>query len=98
MSENATVELKWDRINTRDQTNANIYFYNMFNNAHQENGQIIGHVLERNKNSKKRGRPYPLTTVAFQKLATDKLKLSSAEAMKIAEKLYQQGFISYPRT
>lgn len=58
----------------------------------------MGRILERNKNEKKKYRPYPLTTVAFQKLATDKLKLSSAEAMKIAEKLYQKGFISYPRT
>ena len=36
--------------------------------------------------------------MAFQKLATDKLRLSSAEAMKIAEKLYMSGMISYPRT
>lgn len=33
---------------------------------------------------KKRYRPYPLTTVNFQKLATDKLKMSSAKAMEIA--------------
>jgi DNA topoisomerase-3 len=54
--------------------------------------------MRRNKNEKKKYRPYPLTTVKFQKLATDKLKMSSAQAMKIAEQLYQHGFISYPRT
>jgi DNA topoisomerase-3 len=53
---------------------------------------------KRNKNQKKKYRPYPLTTVKFQKLATDKLRLSSAKAMEIAEKLYQKGLISYPRT
>jgi DNA topoisomerase III len=73
-------------------------FYAMFENAHQGDGRIVGKILERNKNQKKKYRPYPLTTVAFQKLATDKLKMSSAEAMKIAENLYQKGFISYPRT
>lgn len=54
--------------------------------------------MNRNKNPKKKNRPFPLTTVTFQKLATDKLRISSAEAMKIAEKLYTSGYISYPRT
>jgi DNA topoisomerase III len=70
----------------------------MFQRASEGNGVIKGKILQRNKNEKKKYRPYPLTTVAFQKLATDKLKISSAEAMKIAEKLYMNGFISYPRT
>ena len=39
---------------------------------------VQGKILERNKNEKKKYRPYPLTTVKFQKLATDKLKMSSA--------------------
>lgn len=43
-------------------------------------------------------RPFPLTTVQLQKLCAQKLKISSEETMNIAEKLYQSGFISYPRT
>ena len=78
LSENTTVELKWERSNTRDQTQANIMFYTMFESAHQGEGKVVGRILERNKNEKKRYRPYPLTTISFQKLATDKLKLSSA--------------------
>jgi DNA topoisomerase-3 len=39
-----------------------------------------------------------LTTVQLQKLCAQKLKISSEETMNIAEKLYQSGFISYPRT
>lgn len=34
----------------------------------------------------------------FEKLASRKLRISAKEAMKIAEKLYTQGIISYPRT
>ena len=62
------------------------------------NGELRGKVLKRSKNVKKRYRPYPLTTVELQKLATDKLRMSSARVMEIAEKLYTRGFISYPRT
>jgi hypothetical protein len=43
-------------------------------------------------------RPFPLTTVQLQKLCAKKLKISSEETMNIAEKLYQSGYISYPRT
>ena len=34
----------------------------------------------------------------MQKLVSRFLKMSSAKTMKIAEKLYNQGYISYPRT
>jgi DNA topoisomerase-3 len=34
----------------------------------------------------------------MQKLLSQKLKMSSAMTMNIAEKLYNKGFISYPRT
>lgn len=34
----------------------------------------------------------------LEKLASRKLKINAKETMKIAEKLYTQGFISYPRT
>jgi DNA topoisomerase-3 len=43
-------------------------------------------------------RPQPLNTVEMQKLISKKLKIRSHEAMELAEKLYQKGFISYPRT
>jgi DNA topoisomerase-3 len=34
----------------------------------------------------------------LEKLASRKLRISAKETMKIAEKLYTSGFISYPRT
>ncbi|XP_056143925.1 DNA topoisomerase 3-alpha [Lampris incognitus] len=47
---------------------------------------------------KSKWRPLPLDTVELEKLASQKLKINAKETMKIAEKLYTQGFISYPRT
>ena len=39
-----------------------------------------------------------MDTVELEKLASRKLRLSAKQTMSIAEKLYTQGFISYPRT
>ncbi|KAK3379381.1 DNA topoisomerase [Lasiosphaeria ovina] len=46
----------------------------------------------------KKWKPLPLTTVEFQKMATRFLRMTGQEAMTVAEKLYNGGFISYPRT
>ncbi|CAK9834424.1 DNA topoisomerase 3-alpha [Anthophora retusa] len=43
-------------------------------------------------------RPLPLDTVELEKQGSRKLHLSAKETMKIAEALYTQGLISYPRT
>jgi DNA topoisomerase IA len=50
------------------------------------------------KNPKIKYRPIPLNTVEMQKLVSRKLKISSHVTMDVAEKLYQKGYISYPRT
>ncbi|KIJ18604.1 hypothetical protein PAXINDRAFT_110078 [Paxillus involutus ATCC 200175] len=49
------------------------------------------------KNTKK-FKPLPLTTVELQKAGSRLLKLAPKKVLDIAEKLYQQGFLSYPRT
>lgn len=43
-------------------------------------------------------KPFPLSTIEFEKLASKKLKISAHKAMEFAEKLYNRGYISYPRT
>uniref|UniRef100_A0A5S6QIA1 DNA topoisomerase n=1 Tax=Trichuris muris TaxID=70415 RepID=A0A5S6QIA1_TRIMR len=43
-------------------------------------------------------RPLPLETVEMEKRISRKLRISAKETMTIAEKLYTQGYISYPRT
>ncbi|XP_043945526.1 DNA topoisomerase 3-alpha isoform X2 [Protopterus annectens] len=55
-------------------------------------------VTDVSSKPKSKWRPLPLDTVELEKLASRKLKINAKEAMKIAEKLYTQGYISYPRT
>ena len=42
--------------------------------------------------------PAPLATLALQKEAITHLRLPGERTMKLAEELYQEGAISYPRT
>ncbi|CCE65458.1 hypothetical protein TPHA_0L01010 [Tetrapisispora phaffii CBS 4417] len=43
-------------------------------------------------------RPLPLTTVELQKNCARFLKINAKQSLDAAEKLYQKGFLSYPRT
>jgi DNA topoisomerase III len=55
-------------------------------------------VLTTAKKPKTKYRPQPLNTVEAQKLISRKLRISPEQAMQIMEKLYNKGFLSYPRT
>jgi len=55
-------------------------------------------ILSMNSTKKNRLPPFPLTTVEMQKRCSKYLHIDSHKSMTIAEKLYQKGFISYPRT
>ncbi|XP_038274936.1 DNA topoisomerase 3-alpha isoform X1 [Dermochelys coriacea] len=58
----------------------------------------VATVIEIGSKPKSKWRPLALDTVELEKLASRKLKINAKETMKIAEKLYTQGYISYPRT
>ncbi|XP_077173216.1 DNA topoisomerase 3-alpha [Paroedura picta] len=58
----------------------------------------VATVVEVGSRPKSKWRPLPLDTVELEKLASRKLKINAKETMRIAEKLYTQGYISYPRT
>lgn len=43
-------------------------------------------------------RPEPMYTTSMEKLASNKLRITAKQTLELAEKLYMQGYISYPRT
>lgn len=47
---------------------------------------------------KSKWRPFPLDTIEMEKNISKKLRINAKETMRIAERLYTQGYISYPRT
>lgn len=79
--------------NTRNQIEANQALFNILSSFPE--GNVMAKVKDRRRAEKKKYRPYPLTTVKFQKLAT-KLNMMICKGNEIAEKLYQNGYISYP--
>ncbi|XP_052784926.1 DNA topoisomerase 3-alpha-like [Mya arenaria] len=58
----------------------------------------LARVVDTKGRSKSKWRPQALDTVELEKLASRKLRINAKETMRIAEKLYTNGFISYPRT
>lgn len=58
----------------------------------------IAEVTKVQQKPTKKWKPLPLTTVELQKNASRFLRMNSQTAMKVAEDLYNKGFISYPRT
>ncbi|GBP35686.1 DNA topoisomerase 3-alpha [Eumeta japonica] len=88
---NLNVEFSWDRIRLFDQEACQV-----LHDICTENPQA--RVCEVKTKPKSKWRPLPLDTVELEKLASRKLKINAKETMRIAEKLYTQGLISYPRT
>jgi DNA topoisomerase-3 len=85
------VDFTWKRVRLFDQRAAQVY-----KDVCDDNPKAK--VEEVKSKPKSKWRPLPMDTVELEKLGSRKLRLSAKETMKIAEKLYTSGFISYPRT
>ncbi|KAM6904896.1 DNA topoisomerase 3-alpha [Xenentodon cancila] len=89
--EEETVEFSWKRNRLFNHTCCLVLYQICMEDP-------IATVTSVTSKPKSKWRPLPLDTVELEKLASRKLRISAKETMKIAEKLYTQGLISYPRT
>ncbi len=90
-SSSSSAVFKWDRVRVYDHFTALLMLETCTAASHAT-------VLSVQVKPKSKWRLRPLNTVELQKRAARYLRLSAADAMSVAEKLYQAGFVSYPRT
>lgn len=83
--------LDWDRVRVFDREIAQMYL-NMTKSTKETKVQSVS------KKEKVKQRPQALNTVEMLRVASSALGMSPQHTMQIAEKLYTQGYISYPRT
>ncbi|XP_041366537.1 DNA topoisomerase 3-beta-1-like [Gigantopelta aegis] len=85
------LKLDWERVRIFDKEVAQ-----MFVNIIKAGGGA--RVLSVVKKEKSKARPLALNTVELLRIASSGLGMSPHHTMQLAERLYTQGYISYPRT
>uniref|UniRef100_A0A670K2C4 DNA topoisomerase n=1 Tax=Podarcis muralis TaxID=64176 RepID=A0A670K2C4_PODMU len=83
--------LEWDRVRVFDREIAQM-FLNITKVAKEAKIESVS------KKEKAKQRPLALNTVEMLRVASSALGMGPQHAMQIAERLYTQGYISYPRT
>ena len=90
-NEEKRLNLEWERVRCFDREVA-VMFLQMVK------GQTEATVASITTKEKQKERPLALNTVELMRVASSGLGMGPQHAMTIAEKLYIQGYISYPRT
>jgi DNA topoisomerase-3 len=86
-----SVQLEWERGRLFDKEVIQVFF-------EQVKQVKAARVLSVQQKTKTKSRPLPLNTVEMLRVASSGLNIGPQHAMQIAERLYTQGYISYPRT
>lgn len=92
-SENGMTTFAWDRGHLFDRLTVFTFYETCIELAGDR-----AKVVDVKSRPTSKYRPLPLTTVELQKNCARFLKLNAKQSLEAAEKLYQKGFISYPRT
>jgi DNA topoisomerase-3 len=87
----SSIMFKWARDRLFDRMITIIFYEQILENP-------VARVIKVDGRGTTKHRPFPMATIELQKRASNWLRIGSEETMKIAEKLYTTGFISYPRT
>ncbi|ERF72865.1 hypothetical protein EPUS_08478 [Endocarpon pusillum Z07020] len=91
LKEGVKVNFSWNRVHLFDRAVVTIVFEKCLDAR-------LARVTKVQKKPTSKWRPLPLTTVELQMQGSRFLRMDSKKVMKIAEQLYQKGWISYPRT
>jgi len=91
MASGQCIKLDWSRVRVFDRDVAN-----MFHNIVK--GCEMATVTSISQKEKSKARPIALNTVEMLRVASSSLGIGPQQTMHVAEKLYIQGYISYPRT
>ncbi|KAG9487489.1 hypothetical protein GDO78_007378 [Eleutherodactylus coqui] len=83
--------LDWDRVRVFDREIAQM-FLNLTKTSREAKVESV------TKKEKAKQRPQALNTVEMLRVASSALGMGPQHTMQIAERLYTQGYISYPRT
>ncbi|XP_052797572.1 DNA topoisomerase 3-beta-1-like [Mya arenaria] len=86
-----TLNLEWERVRMFDKEVAQMFVGLIKTVDHAR-------VLDVTKKEKSKARPQALNTVEMLRMASSGLGIGPQQTMQIAERLYTQGYISYPRT
>ncbi|KAH0787795.1 DNA topoisomerase 3-alpha-like [Histomonas meleagridis] len=84
-------DLKWCRKHLFCQLSCFAIFSSILDNP-------IAEVLNIREERRLKFKPFPLATVELQKRVSKYLRIDPHKTMEYAEKLYAEGYISYPRT
>ncbi|XP_073954639.1 DNA topoisomerase 3-beta [Choristoneura fumiferana] len=90
-SEGRELPLEWKRVRSFDKDIANMFLSGI---KEIKEAQVIAVQAK----EKVKARPTALNTVELMRVASAGLGMSPHQAMQVAERLYTQGYISYPRT
>lgn len=85
------LQLLWDRSKVFDQDVCKVFQKLVIDSGSAK-------VVDVSQKEERKSRPSGLNTVNLLKVASSALGLGPHHAMQIAERLYTQGYISYPRT
>ncbi|XP_014259776.1 DNA topoisomerase 3-beta-1 [Cimex lectularius] len=90
-SDGREVNLSWERVRCFEKEIAQMFLYGV---KEFPTGVVISVV----SNTHFKGRPQALNTFELMKVGSSRLGMGPHYVMQIAEKLYIEGYISYPRT
>lgn len=92
--EDLEAQFTWARTRTFDEVECKAIFDRCKKELEKGEAKVVKVITKEIQKLK----PLPLNTVEATKLISNKLKIGPEVSMAVMEKLYNMGYLSYPRT